>query len=34
MKYFEDLVVGTKSRFGRHEVTREDVIDFASKYDP
>ena len=34
MKYFEDMVVGTKSRFGRHEVTREDVLDFAGKYDP
>jgi len=34
MQYFEDLVVGAKSRFGRHEVTREDVIDFAGKYDP
>jgi acyl dehydratase len=34
MQYFEDLVVGHKDRFGRHEVTREDVIDFAGKYDP
>ncbi|MBB5687049.1 MaoC family dehydratase [Sphingobium boeckii] len=34
MQYFEDMVVGTVARFGRHEVTREDVIDFASKYDP
>lgn len=34
MQYFEDMVVGTIARFGRYEVTREDVIDFASKYDP
>lgn len=34
MLYFEDIVPGTKSAFGRYEVTREEVIDFASKYDP
>ena len=34
LRYFEDLVVGTKASFGRYEVTREEVIDFASKYDP
>ena len=34
MQYFEDLVVGTKASFGRYEVTREEVIEFASKYDP
>ena len=34
MKYYEDMVVGTKSSFGSYEVTREEVIDFASKYDP
>lgn len=32
--YFEDLKIGTKASFGRYEVTREEVIDFASKYDP
>ncbi len=32
--YFEDIIVGTKSSFGRYEVTREEVIAFASKYDP
>lgn len=32
--YFEDLVVGTIERFGRYEVTREEVIAFASQYDP
>ena len=34
MQYFEDIEVGTKSSFGRYEVTREEVIAFASKYDP
>lgn len=34
MRYFEDIEVGAKATFGRYEVTREEVIDFASKYDP
>lgn len=34
MLYFEDIHPGTKSAFGRYEVTREEVIDFATKYDP
>ncbi|RBY86038.1 acyl dehydratase, partial [Blastococcus sp. TBT05-19] len=34
MQYFEDLSVGTTARFGRYEVTREEVVEFASKYDP
>jgi acyl dehydratase len=34
MLYFEDIEPGTKSSFGRYEVTREEVIEFASKYDP
>jgi acyl dehydratase len=34
MLYFEDIVVGSKSSFGQYEVTREEVIEFASKYDP
>lgn len=32
--YFEDLEVGAKAAFGRYEVTREEVIEFAGKYDP
>lgn len=32
--YFEDLEVGSSASFGRYEVTREEVIEFASKYDP
>jgi acyl dehydratase len=34
MQYFEDLEVGRTAKFGRYEVTREEVIEFASKYDP
>ncbi len=34
MQYYEDLVVGKVTRYGRYEVTREEVIDFAKKYDP
>lgn len=34
MQYFEDLVVGSKASFGRYEVTREEVLAFAAKYDP
>lgn len=34
MIYFEDVEPGTKSAFGRYEVTREEVIEFARKYDP
>jgi acyl dehydratase len=34
MLHYEDIVVGSKSSFGSYEVTREEVIDFASKYDP
>jgi acyl dehydratase len=32
--YFEDLGVGKETHFGSYEVTREEVIDFAGKYDP
>jgi acyl dehydratase len=34
MQYFDDIEIGTKASFGRYEVKREDVIEFASKYDP
>ncbi|MFN4184738.1 MAG: MaoC family dehydratase [Hyphomonas sp.] len=35
MKYYEDMVVGTVTRSSRtYKVTREEVIEFASKYDP
>lgn len=32
--YFEDLEVGMTRRFGRYEVTAEEVRDFAGRYDP
>lgn len=34
MKYFEDVEVGLKLSFGQYQVTREEVVDFASRYDP
>ena len=34
MQYFEDIEVGAETYFGRYEVTREEVLDFARKYDP
>jgi acyl dehydratase len=34
VQYFEDLEVGAKASFGRYEVTREEVTEFASKFDP
>ncbi len=34
MQYFEDLEIGKVARFGRYEVTREEVIEFARRYDP
>jgi len=34
MQYFEDLEIGAKASFGRYEVTREEVLEFAAKYDP
>lgn len=34
MLYFEDLEVGTIARFGSKLVDRDEVIDFASKFDP
>jgi acyl dehydratase len=32
--YFEDVEVGTTASFGHYEVTREEVLEFARKYDP
>jgi acyl dehydratase len=34
MIYFEDLEVGAETYFGSYEVTREEVLEFARKYDP
>ncbi len=34
MLYFEDIEVGARASFGRYEVTREEVLEFARNYDP
>jgi acyl dehydratase len=34
MRYFEDLEIGAETYFGSYEVTREEVLEFARKYDP
>jgi len=35
MRYYEDLVIGTVTKSNRtYEVTREEVLEFAGKYDP
>src|SRR5205085_8822834 len=34
MIYFEDLNVGAETLFGHYDVTREEVLEFARKYDP
>ena len=34
MIYFEDLEVGAETEFGNYKVTRQEVIEFAQKYDP
>ena len=34
MRYFEDIEVGEQQSFGSYAVTREEVVDFASRYDP
>ena len=34
MIYFEDLEVGAETDFGTYHVTREEVLEFARKYDP
>jgi len=34
MQYFEDLEIGAETYFGSYDVTREEVIEFARKYDP
>jgi acyl dehydratase len=34
VQYYEDIPVGKTARFGRYEVTRDEVMEFARKYDP
>lgn len=34
MEYFEDLSVGDTASFGQYDVTRDEIKQFASQYDP
>ena len=34
MQYFEDIEIGRTQKFGSRAVTREEVLEFATKYDP
>jgi acyl dehydratase len=34
MIHFEDIEVGKKTSFGHYEVTLDEVLEFAGKYDP
>lgn len=34
MDHFEDIEVGREASFGSYAVTREEVLEFARKYDP
>ncbi len=34
MPWFEDFAVGDRTAFGRYAVTREEVVRFATAYDP
>lgn len=34
MLYYEDIEIGVEEAYGQYEVTREEVMEFASKYDP
>jgi acyl dehydratase len=34
MRYLEDMEVGAETYFGSYEVTREEVLEFARKWDP
>ena len=34
MIYYEDLEVGAETNVGSYEVTRDEVLEFARKYDP
>jgi acyl dehydratase len=34
VKYFDDVRVGDVMRFGRYEVTREEIVEYAREFDP
>lgn len=34
MRYYEDFEVGEVLEFGGHKMTKEEIVDFAQRYDP
>ncbi|SEH15108.1 Acyl dehydratase [Natronorubrum sediminis] len=34
MQYYEDIEVGDTTEFGEYHVTKEEIVDFAERYDP
>ena len=34
MRFWEDFAAGERDEIGPHEITREDIVAFASRYDP
>ena len=34
MQFYEDIEIGRERAFGQYQVTREEVMEFTSKYDP
>jgi len=34
VKFFEDVQIGETTRFGRYEVTREEILEYARQFDP
>lgn len=34
MEYYEDVEVGTTHEFGEYRVTKEEIVEFAERYDP
>ncbi|MCH2185108.1 MaoC family dehydratase N-terminal domain-containing protein, partial [Myxococcota bacterium] len=34
MRYFEDFEIGEKIRVGSIRVTRDEIVEFAKRYDP
>ena len=34
MRFYEDLTVGETETFGAYDVTKDEIVEFAEKYDP
>ena len=34
MRYWDDIAIGDRNAFGHYQVTRDEVLDFARRYDP